>query len=88
MKKLYFITGNKGKLTEIQDRVKTLDIKVIQKDLGYPELQAETLEEVAEYGANHIQKQFNESFILEDATMVLTLKLMQFHSTVFTATIS
>ncbi len=71
MKKLYFITGNKGKLTEIQERVKTLDIKVIQKDLGYPELQAEALEEVAEYGANHIQKQFNESFILEDAGLFI-----------------
>ena len=71
MKKLYFITGNKGKLIEIQERVKTLDIKVIQKDLGYPELQAETLEEVAEYGANHIQKQFNESFILEDAGLFI-----------------
>ena len=67
MKKLYFITGNKGKLIEIQERIKTIDIKVIQKDLGYPELQAETLEEVAEYGTNHIQKQFKESFILEDA---------------------
>ena len=71
MKKLYFITGNKGKLIEIQERVKTLDTKVIQKDLGYPELQAETLEEVAEHGVTHIQKQFNESFILEDAGLFI-----------------
>ncbi len=71
MKKLYFITGNKGKLAEIQNKVKELDFKVIQKDLGYPEIQAGTLEEVAEYGANHIQKQFNESFILEDAGLFI-----------------
>ena len=71
MKKLYFITGNKGKLAEIQERVKTIDIQIIQKDLGYPEIQAEILEEVAEYGVNHIQKQFNEPFILEDAGLFI-----------------
>lgn len=71
MKQLYFITGNIGKLAEIQERVKTLDIKVIQKDLGYPEIQVETLEDVAEYGVKHIQKQFNEPFILEDAGLFI-----------------
>ena len=71
MKQLYFITGNMGKLAEIQERVKTLDIKVIQKDLGYPEIQAETLGEVADYGVDCIQKQFNEPFILEDAGLFI-----------------
>ncbi len=71
MKQLYFITGNMGKLAEIQERVKTLDIKVIQKDLGYPEIQVETLEEVAEYGIKHIQKHLNEPFILEDAGLFI-----------------
>jgi len=71
MKQLYFITGNMGKLAEIQERVKTLDIKVIQKDLGYPEIQAETLEEVARYGVEHIRKQFSHPFILEDAGLFI-----------------
>jgi len=67
MKELYFITGNKGKVAEIQQRVKDLDIKIIQKDIGYPEIQAETLQEVALFGADHIQKKINKPFILEDA---------------------
>ena len=67
MKQLYFITSNKGKLAEIQHRAKPFNITVIQQDLGYPEIQADSLEEVAEYGVNHIQQRFNKPFIVEDA---------------------
>jgi len=71
MKQLNFITGNKGKLTEIQQKLSPLKIKVIQKNLGYPEIQAETLEEVAEYGITHIQQTFTKPFILEDAGLFI-----------------
>jgi len=71
MRQLYFITGNEGKLKEIQQKVKPLDITIIQKDLGYPEIQADSLEEVAEYGVTHIQQRCNEPFILEDAGLFI-----------------
>lgn len=71
MKQLYFITGNEGKLTELQQKLSPLQIKVIQKNLGYPEIQAETLEEVAEYGIAHVQQNFTKPFILEDAGLFI-----------------
>ena len=67
MKTMYFITGNKGKFLELQEKVKTLDIKIIQKDLGYPEIQADSLEEVAGYGVEYIQRSFSHPFVIEDA---------------------
>ncbi|MEF8880089.1 MAG: XTP/dITP diphosphatase [Candidatus Thermoplasmatota archaeon] len=67
MKKIYFITGNKGKVREAQKKLEKLGLEVIQKDLGYPEIQAEKLEEVADFGVEHISKTFDEPFILEDA---------------------
>ena len=67
MNALYFITGNKGKFSEVKEKLQSIDIKIIQKDLGYPEIQADSLEEVAKYGVDHIKKGFNEPFILEDA---------------------
>ncbi|HDM67318.1 MAG TPA: non-canonical purine NTP pyrophosphatase, partial [Thermoplasmatales archaeon] len=45
MKQLYFITGNKGKLLEAQTKLGVLGIKIVQRNMGYPEIQADTLEE-------------------------------------------
>ena len=71
MKAVYFITGNKGKLEEAKKKFSTLNINVVQKDLGYPEIQAEMLEDVARFGVEHIQKRFNNPFILEDAGLFI-----------------
>jgi len=71
MKTLYFITGNKGKFSEAKNKFLGLNYKIIQKDIGYPEIQADSLEEVALYGAKDIQKRFNKSFFLEDAGLFI-----------------
>lgn len=71
MKKIYFITGNKGKVLEARNKFSTVDIEVVQKNLGYPEIQADKLEDVAGFGVKHIQERFNEPFILEDAGLFI-----------------
>jgi len=71
MRQLYFITGNKGKLSEIENRLKPFNIKIVQKDLGYPEIQADTLEDVAKYGVDHVKSMFVKPFILEDAGLFI-----------------
>lgn len=48
-----------------------LHITVIQKNVGYPEIQANSLEEVAGYGVEHIKKRFRHPFILEDAGLFI-----------------
>jgi XTP/dITP diphosphohydrolase len=67
MKTLYFITSNKGKVQEATEKLRPLGYTVVQKDLGYPEIQAESLEEVALQGVEHVQQCFHEPFMLEDA---------------------
>ena len=67
MKKLYFITSNKGKLQEASEKLQPFGFSVIQKDLGYPEIQADTLEEVVAAGISFLQSRCQERFILEDA---------------------
>jgi XTP/dITP diphosphohydrolase len=71
VKTVYFITSNKGKFLEAKTKFSGLDIKIIQKNLGYPEIQADSLEEVALFGAKHIQKKFDKPFILEDAGLFI-----------------
>ncbi len=67
MKSVYFITSNKGKILEAQTKCKPLNIEIIQKNLGYPEIQADSLQEVASYGIQYVQNKVDHSFILEDA---------------------
>lgn len=71
MKKIYFITGNKGKVLEAKTKFSDLNIDIIQKNLGYPEIQADSLEDVARFGAEYVQKKFNQPFILEDAGLFI-----------------
>ncbi|DAC72273.1 MAG TPA: non-canonical purine NTP pyrophosphatase, RdgB/HAM1 family [Thermoplasmata archaeon] len=71
MKTLYFITSNKGKLQEATKKLRPLGYAVVQKDLGYPELQTDSLEEVATWGITYIQDRFDEAFMLEDAGLFI-----------------
>jgi XTP/dITP diphosphohydrolase len=67
VKDIYFITSNKGKYKEVANKLIEIDYNVIQKNLGYPEIQANTLEDVVNFGVNYILKRFNKPFIIEDA---------------------
>jgi len=71
MKKLYFITSNKRKVKEATEKLRPLGFSVVQKDLGYPEVQADCLEEVAQQGIEHVRAKFHQAFMLEDAGLFI-----------------
>jgi XTP/dITP diphosphohydrolase len=71
MKELFFITSNKKKMKEAGEKLKPLGFSVVQKNLGYPELQADSLEEVAAWGATYVQERFDYPFMLEDAGLFI-----------------
>ncbi|HEC89171.1 MAG TPA: non-canonical purine NTP pyrophosphatase, partial [Thermoplasmatales archaeon] len=71
MREIYFITGNKGKLLEAEKKLSDLDVRIIQKNIGYPEIQADTLEEVAEFGVQYLVDKVKDTFILEDAVLFI-----------------
>ena len=71
MKTIYFITGNKGKLAEIENKLQSVEIRVIQKNIGYPEIQTDTLEDVVRFGVEYIKKRFSLPFIIEDAGLFI-----------------
>ena len=73
MKTLYFVTSNKGKLSEAKQSFSDLGINIIQKNVGYPEIQADSLEEVAIFGANHLKNKLDHPFILEDAGLFIDI---------------
>jgi len=64
---LYFVTGNKGKFAEAQGIFKDL----VQKNIGYTEIQADTLEEVAAYGMKEVMERLKGPVMLEDAGLFI-----------------
>ncbi len=68
-----FVTGNPGKLREVQEHLAPHGWVVVQADARYPEIQANSLEEVAAAGAQHLLEQGLEPpFLLEDAGLFVT----------------
>ena len=71
MKTIYFITSNKGKYSEAKEKLRNLNITLVQHNIGYPEIQADCLEDVIHFGVEHIQKNFHKPFIIEDAGLFI-----------------
>ncbi|KYC46305.1 MAG: Non-canonical purine NTP pyrophosphatase [Candidatus Methanofastidiosum methylothiophilum] len=71
MEELYFITGNKGKFKEAKEKLKYLDIELIQADMEYPEIQASDLKEIALFGINYCSESLKSPFFLEDSGLFI-----------------
>lgn len=69
---LKFITGNPGKVRELQALLEPKGITVIQDDSGYPEIQADSLEDVATAAVGYLMATGMEPpFVLEDAGLFI-----------------
>ena len=71
MTQLYFITGNKGKFHEAAEKLRPYGYTVVQNDIGYPEIQAESLTDVVTCAVSDIQKRVNHAFMIEDAGLFI-----------------
>ena len=67
MKEVQFVTQNRAKVLELQEKAKPFGLEIIQVDAAYPELQADTLEEVVNFGLTYCSKNFAPPIIIEDS---------------------
>jgi len=65
--RLAFITSNPGKVEEARKYFEPLGVEVYQLRFSYPEVQADTLEEVAEYGVKWLAEKIRGPFFLDDS---------------------
>lgn len=65
--RINFITGNEGKVREARALLEPLGYEVVQNNIGYPEIQADDLEDVAAYGARDAADRLGEPVIVEDS---------------------
>ena len=69
--RLAFVTSNPGKVEEARKYLASLGIEVYQLRIDYPEIQADTLEEVAEYGVRWLAERIKEPFFLDDSGLFI-----------------
>ncbi len=69
--RLAFVTSNPGKLEEAREYLAPLGIEVYQLKVDYPEIQADSLEEVAEYGVGWLAERIGGPFFLDDSGLFI-----------------
>ena len=66
--KLSVATGNKGKFIEYVERLSSMGIECNMKSINYPEIQADTLEEVLTYALEVVEM---DNFIMDDSGLFI-----------------
>jgi XTP/dITP diphosphohydrolase len=69
--KLLFITSNKGKAEEARDFLSKLNIEIVQLNLKYPEIQSNSLEEIARQGAEYCYSKLKKPLFVEDSGLFI-----------------
>jgi XTP/dITP diphosphohydrolase len=64
---IYFVTSNKGKFAEAREIFGDLEMR----NIGYTEIQADTLEEVATFGINEVADRLKGPVMIEDAGLFI-----------------
>ena len=67
MRKIIFVTGNSHKVREATDITAPLGIEIEQNNCGYPELQEDTLEAIAGFGARWAANKLNSEVLVDDS---------------------
>jgi len=62
-----FVTGNEHKFHEARELLSSTGASLKQKDLGYPEIQADSLEEIADFGIDWCKEKLKKPCFIEDA---------------------
>lgn len=68
---IYFATSNEGKVREFRAALEPLGHAVDQLKMPYPEIQADTLEEVASFGARWLGGRLERNVVLEDSGLFI-----------------
>ncbi|WP_048150157.1 XTP/dITP diphosphatase [Palaeococcus ferrophilus] len=69
--RITFITSNPGKLREAMAYLTPLGVEVQGLKFPYPEIQADTLEEVAAYGVEWLSERIDGPFFLDDSGLFI-----------------
>ncbi len=68
---MIFVTSNRGKVREAERYFSPLGVRIIQRKIEYPEIQADSLEEVARFGIGWLRDKLEAPFFLDDSGLFI-----------------
>lgn len=71
MRKIVFVTGNKGKFNEARSILEAKHIELLQNTGGYPELQEDDLEPIASFGAKWAAEKLQIPVMVDDSGLFI-----------------
>ncbi|MFA0822078.1 MAG: XTP/dITP diphosphatase [Methanomethylovorans sp.] len=71
MRKIVFVTGNKGKFSEAKSILAAKQIELLQNTGGYPELQEDDLEPIASFGAKWAAEKLQIPVMVDDSGLFI-----------------
>lgn len=72
MKKINYITTNKFKVLIAKENLEPLNFEIIPKAIDCPEIQADTIEEVAKFSSKYASDLLHEDTLKNDSGLVIT----------------
>jgi len=72
MRKIVFVTGNKGKFNEARSILEAKHIELLQNTGGYPELQEDDLEPIASFGAKWAAEKLQIPVMVDDSGLFIS----------------
>ena len=69
--KIFLATSNLGKVKEFREKLINSDITIDHVEIPYPEIQSDSLEEIAKYGAKFLANKINEIVTVEDSGLFI-----------------
>ena len=70
-REIIVVTSNPGKFLEISKELTKLRIKAVQREIPYPELQADELGDVVDYGLDVLMPKIDKPFIIDDSGLFI-----------------
>lgn len=70
--KFFFATSNLGKLREFREKLKNTKIIVEHLEIPYPEIQSNSLDEIAKFGARFLANKTKKTVVVEDSGLFIS----------------
>ncbi len=68
---IQFITTNAGKFAEVSEQCAAANVKLVQLDRSYPEIQTDRLEKVLKYAATGLDDEVKGDYLIDDSGLFI-----------------
>lgn len=69
--KILFVTSNPSKFVEARLKLEKAEVELVQKNIAYPEIQSDSLEDISTFACEWLQKRLKKRAMMEDSGLFI-----------------